>query len=379
MAINVRCDRCKSDFSLSHKKCPKCGLVLPKKRTYRAIVRDGTKRIVRTTTNLEQARNIESALMLEIQRGEYNLRRKNIPTLEDVWKKYLKWAKVNKKKSWLTDVWFYKKHLEPDFGKKRLDKISQFDIEKLVISMKSGNNASKRKYKPATIRHQLVLMSHLFNKANEWRLYNGDNPCKRLKKPKLNNQKTEFLAGDELARLLKTLDTWPDKMASSIIKFALYTGIRRGELFKLCWHDIDFSRQTIKLRDPKGNKDQALPLSGEATDVLRGVPHKFDTPFVFYGKNGQKRKDIRTAWKAIRKNAQLPDDFRFHGLRHNYASQLVSAGVDLYTVQKLLTHKDAATTQRYAHLADKTLRDAVNLSGKLFKPEIQAKIIEMES
>ena len=74
----------------------------------------------------------------------------------------------------------------------------------------------------------------------------------------------------------------------------------------------------------------------------------------------------------------LPPGFRLHGLRHHYASSLVSAGVDLYTVSKLLSHKDTATTQRYAHLADQTLRDAVDLSDRLQEPKPQAEIVDME-
>jgi site-specific recombinase XerD len=71
----------------------------------------------------------------------------------------------------------------------------------------------------------------------------------------------------------------------------------------------------------------------------------------------------------------LPTKFRLHGLRHHYASSLVSAGVDLYTVSKLLTHKDTKTTQRYAHLADQALRDAVNLSDRLQTVQQPSKVL----
>lgn len=77
-------------------------------------------------------------------------------------------------------------------------------------------------------------------------------------------------------------------------------------------------------------------------------------------------------------NPDLQQSFRMHGLRHHFASALVSAGVDLFTVSKLLTHKDVKTTQRYAHLGDQVLRDAVALSNELHSPSKRGQAIDME-
>ena len=243
--------------------------------------------------------------------------------------------------------------------------------------MKKDKNQHGKPFAPATIKHQLVLLSRLYSVAEMWGLYNGPNPCKKVKKPKLNNQKTEFLTDDELARLLDVLETWPDGMTIAFVRFAMFTGIRRGEMFKLKWKDVDMVRQTAKLVDPKGKEDQVVPLSNEAIKVLHDIPREYDTPYIFYGKNGQQRADFSGPWGRIRKAVKLPGGFRLHGLRHNFASTLVSNGVPLYTVQKLLCHKDAKTTQRYAHLADQTLRDAVELSDQLFTPK-KTKITRLE-
>ncbi len=339
-------------MKLSAKKC-KCGASIPSKgRIYRVIVRMNGRRIVRTATNLELAREIEGKLKVDIARNEFDLEPKGpAPTLSEVWNRFLPWAKEHKK-SWRTDFLYYRKHLEPVFGEKPLDQIAPFDIEKLIISMKKGKNARGNAYAPATIKHQLVLLSRLFTLTAQWGMYSGPNPCQKVKKPKLNNQITEYLTEDELTRLLDTLEAWPNRMSASFIKFALYTGLRRGELFKLTWRDIDFERQTVTIRDtdsqdgPKGKKDQILPLSDKALEVLRTIPKEHDTPFVFYGKNGEQRIDFKGPWARIKKAADLPEQFRLHGLRHHFASSLVSAGTDLYTVSKLLTHKDITTTQR---------------------------------
>jgi integrase len=146
----------------------------------------------------------------------------------------------------------------------------------------------------------------------------------------------------------------------------------------LTWNDIDTDRKKLILRDPKGILDQVLPLSDKAIILLKNLPKEYDTKWVFYGRAGRQRTTFQTEWAAIKKAASLPKDFRFHGLRHHFASSLVSAGTNLYTVQKLLCHKDAAMTQRYAHLADKTLRDAVNLSDNLLEPKAKTEVANLK-
>ena len=231
---------------------------------------------------------------------------------------------------------------------------------------------------PATVKQLLQLLSRLFNLAKQWGLYVGENPCARVEKPKLNNEITEFFTEDELYRLHAVLETWPHKMSVAIIHFSMYTGIRRGELFKLTWADIDMERKTFTLRDPKGIKDQVLPLSAPAMDAIRMAPRKYDTKWVFYGKNGQQRTDFKGPWARIKKAANLPAKYRFHGLRHNFASYLASNGESIYSIQKLLTHKDVKTTSRYAHLTDQAKRDAAKNAGELLMPKKKAQVIEIK-
>jgi integrase len=371
MAINVICMTCKNNFSMGAKKCPKCNTAMQgSHKGYRVIVWQGTKRVTRVVSNLELARELESKFKVDIARGEHSIGR-NKPSLKliDIWKRYLPWAQQNKK-SWTTDQYYYEKHLAPVFGNKELDRISPFDIERLILSMKNGKNKHNKSYAQATIKHQIVLLSRLYSLADNWGLYDGSNPCKKVKKPKLNNQKTEFLTDDQLARLLEVLNSWPDKMSACFVKFALLTGMRRGEMFKLKWEHVNLELKTITIKDPKGKIDQILPLSDEALKVLAQVPRHEDISFVFFGRKGNQRTDFKGPWLRIRQAADLPKDFRLHGLRHHFASHLVSNGVDIYTVQKLLCHKDASTTQRYAHLADSTLRNALNLAGSMVAPKV---------
>lgn len=366
MAINIRCQKCTADIKLTSKKCSKCGAPVPKNKKYRVIVRLNGKRITKTVNNLELAREIEGKLKVDNARGEFDVKKKGPAiSLQEFWdKKYLPWMKENKK-SWYVDQCNFNKHISPALGKKALDQITQFDIEGFVLSLKKERNKLGKPFSAATIKHQLILLNRILNIALQWGDFTGQNPCKRVDKPKLNNTIVAYLSDDEITSLVNVLNEWPDLIPAAIIRFALFTGVRRSEIFKLEWRDIDADRQTVTLRDPKGILDQVLPLSPQAMEVLENVPREFETPFIFYSTNGTKRATIRHTWTKIKEAAGLPKSFRFHDLRHNYASHLVSNGVSLYAVQALLTHKDAKTTQKYAHLNDDALRQAANLSGQL--------------
>jgi integrase len=166
-----------------------------------------------------------------------------------------------------------------------------------------------------------------------------------------------------------------DIQAANFMRMVLFTGMRRGELFKLKWDDIDFDKGFIHIRQPKGGKDQTMPLNQAARELLENHRRNADAPYVFPGRGGKQRTEIRRPVDRIRKAAGLPPDFRpLHGLRHTYASMLASSGqVDLYTLQKLLTHKTAAMTQRYAHLRDQALRQASDLAGDLINQAVNGR------
>ncbi len=151
-------------------------------------------------------------------------------------------------------------------------------------------------------------------------------------------------------------------------------------MFKLTWEDIDFQRNFIRLREPKGGDDQTIPMNEFAKQPLLNRPRFKDSPYVFPGRQGKELTDINHALADIKSAAGLPKEFRaLHGLGHVFASLLASSGqVDLYTLQKLLTHKSPIMTQRYAHLRDETLKRASALAGNLVNEIAYAKETEAE-
>ncbi len=184
--------------------------------------------------------------------------------------------------------------------------------------------------------------------------------------PTVHNIKTEDLTPEQLAALLEAIDEDENIQAANFMRLVLFTGMRRGELFKLQWDHVDFDRGFINIINPKGGPSQKIPLNASARELLESHPRS-DSEYVFPGRGGGRRVDIKKQVNRIKQRAGLPKDFRaLHGLRHVYASMLASSGeVDMYTLQKLLTHKSPMTTQRYAHLREEALRKASNLAGDI--------------
>jgi integrase len=138
----------------------------------------------------------------------------------------------------------------------------------------------------------------------------------------------------------------------------------------LRWEDVDLDRAFLVLRGKaaKSGKTQSIPLSPGAVEVLKGIT-RTESPFVWPGREGGQRVDFQRMGRRLRDKAGLPKHFRpCHGLRHCFASWLASSGqVDLYTLQRLLTHGSAAMTARYAHLADDALKRAASVADSILE------------
>jgi integrase len=271
----------------------------------------------------------------------------------------------------ITDENRYKNYIEPYFTDKEPKEICPFEIDKLRVTL-------LKKRKPETVKHVLKLLRRIINYGENKHLCDGIGFS--IEMPKVNNEKTEDLTPEQLNRLLEAIDQDHNIQAKNIMKMALFTGMRRGEMFRLKWNDIDFERGFIYIRDSKGGKDQKIPLNDETRDLLKN--HPVLSEYVFPGRNGGQRTTITKQVNSIKEKAGLPKDFRaLHGLRHVYASMLASSGkVDMYTLQKLLTHKSPTMTQRYAHLRDEALKKASDLAGDIINEAMNyKKVVNLEA
>jgi integrase len=277
-------------------------------------------------------------------------------TFNKLWKEYQRQKTVYKGKG--PDANRFTLYIAPSLGDKEPKDILPLDLDRIRLKDMKGKS-------PQSVKLTLALIRRLARFGVKKRL--SEPMTFEIEMPQVFNEKTEDLSPDELASLLKAIEADTHIHAGDMLLTALYTGMRRGELFKLQWPHIDFERGFVTLKDPKGGPDQKIPLNDEARKVLESHPKTDGSPFVFPGRHGRQRTDINKALKPIKDAAGLPKDFRIlHGLRHVYASMLASSGrVDMFTLQKLLTHKSPGMTQRYAHLRDDALRRASDVAGEI--------------
>ena len=275
-------------------------------------------------------------------------------TFSKIFSEYLRLR--SKLKGRANDVYRFKNYLEKEFANITPSCVTQDDIERFKHILQN------RELKPATIRHVLELLRRLANFAAKNNLCSG--LSFKIQMPKVENYKTEELTNAQLQKLMQVLEEESDIQVSNLVRLALYTGMRRGELFNLNWGDIDFYNKTITVKSDKKGDQPTIPLNEMAEKVLVEHAHTENgSKFVFPGRGGKKRTECKRPLLRIRKKAGLPDDFRIlQGLRHVYASMLVSSGkVDLETLQSLLTQKSPLMTQRYAHLLDESQTNSENI------------------
>jgi integrase len=282
-------------------------------------------------------------------------------TIDRLWEKFKEEKSL---KSINTDESRLKLYISPHMGMKEPKNLIPLDVDRLTRKALKGKS-------PQTVKLTLSLLRRIVNFGVKKQLCGS--MTFKIEMPVVNNIVIEDLNHQQMAKLMKAISDDPYPEVAAVLSMALFTGMRRGELLSLQWDNIDFDRGFISIKNPKGGQNETIPLSESARQVLITLPRGV-SPYVFPGRGGQKRPDIRRAANRIRKAADLPKEFRpLHGLRHVFASMLASSGqVDLFTLQKLLTHKDPKTTQRYAHLRDDALRKASNLAGDIIEQAAKA-------
>jgi integrase len=289
----------------------------------------------------------------------------------------------------VTDAGNYRVHLAPVVAKKTPAEITGFDVDRIKRDMKKPRQVTlpsrkpggkdrvvtKGECKPGTIAAALGFLVRLSSFAVKRNLTEGIKFAVEL--PRDGSARIESMTPKQMTAYLAAAAACENKVIGAALRFELLTGVRLGEARDLIWDDLDFQRGTIHLREPKGGKDQFIPMTQAAADLLNELDRDPENLFVFQGvkdKKGKRKRSgrfgVSTAARRGREFADaagLPRSFRAnHGLRHSYASALASSGeVDLYTLQKLMTHKSPTMTQRYAHLRDETLRRGADVMSRI--------------
>jgi integrase len=267
--------------------------------------------------------------------------------------------------------------VQPVIGSNRLQEVTPFDIERIKRNMlKAGRSAR-------TVQYTFAVIRQIYNYARHRNIFNGESPTKGVNVPKFDNKRMRFLSPAEADSLLteikkKSLTTYRISLLS------LYSGMRLGEICQLTWSCIDIPNRQITIFDPKNSKtrvafmaDAVCSMFSEMTTIELDelvFPSKAKNKIIFISKTFNRAVD------ELKLNAGITDrrmKVVFHTLRHSCASQLAMSGADLPTIQAVLGHKSLAMTERYSHLSNQHIKNAIDRLQEALNPEKAAKVIPL--
>jgi integrase len=251
----------------------------------------------------------------------------------------------------------FEKYILPEIGRMKMADVARRDIMRLHTSMSAL---------PYQANRTLAVVSAFFTFSERIGARpDGANPARHVERFR-EEPRERMLSADELARLGDALDeTKESPFVVALIKLLVFTGARLGEILTLEWNQVDFERREARLADSKTGR-KTIHLSLAALEILTNLPRLADNPHVIPGdKPGGHFIGVQRPWQRIRAAAGL-EGLRIHDLRHAFASVAASSGMALPIIGKLLGHTQAATTQRYAHLAaDPVKAAAEDVAGRI--------------
>ena len=304
------------------------------------------------------------------------LRSKNIVKFDEIAQDYFEYVEVAGFKQPQSFIQRYKHHIKDTFSEKAVTKISKKDINDWIIHLKKKNLA------PASVERIRQQLSAMFTVAinNEKCKFNpasinttDKSSMIRVNKKSINNNRERYLSKDEANLLLETLKKHRADMHLMAL-ISLTTGARAGEILGIQHKDIDLENGFINFPETKNGTSRKIKLTPKVHNYIEEL-YKPAEPnqYLFLSKLGKKLHGIPHSFTKIAKelfNYDLADDdrrhkFVFHSLRHTFPSWLALEGTPIFTIQKLMGHKDINMTMRYAKLSPDPGIDAVNsLEGK---------------
>ena len=260
-----------------------------------------------------------------------------------------------------------RKHIVPGLGDLRIADVERKHIMEFQYGLSDM---------PTVANRAVDILVKMFNLAEAWGLRpRGKNPCRFVRRYKVEKHHERFMTHEELYRLGQVLEVAPaERLASrhsaAAIRLLVLTGCRRNEILGLRWEHLDFEAGEMRLADSKTGA-RVVPMPPPAAKVLADLPRVPGNPWVFPGrKKGTHQRNLNDSWDRVRRRADL-DGVRLHDLRHTFASRALALGEGLPMIGRLLGHRKVQTTARYAHLR----RESVQASTAKVAESIGADIL----
>jgi len=223
----------------------------------------------------------------------------------------------------------------------------------------------KQGFAQATVKHVLVLVRQIINKAISWGMWSGENPIKKVKLPTLNNRRERFLTKAEMGKVLKALQII-SPLVHDIALLSLHTGMRAGEMFSLKWSHIDIENGLIHIADPKNKRSRKAFMTSTIKDMFASYKIGKPEDFVFRSTRGKKINEVSHTFDRVVKDLKINEGIKdprqkvvFHTLRHTFASWLAIQGTPILTIKELMGHQSLAMTERYSHLSPDHKKQAI--------------------
>lgn len=332
---------------------------------YRIGGRNGKQILKKIGTKSQGITPYKASKIRQILLEKYNpyilLEKGKEKTIDEIWQDYIQKKENLRSIKSIKNLYSY---LYP-FKYKMPCEITTHDIDMLQIGLNKKISNRKKTLSIQTKVHIIKLLRTLINYGIK-RGYCNNNAQLYFEIPKVDNRVTEYLTKNQLKAYIQELDKITNDYAKTFIKIALYTGMRKRAILELEWKNIDFENNYILLEPNKSKKQKTdiIPLPNEIKKILQIFPKK--NSFLFKDQNNKELANYSFYAKQLKEKVGLPKHFRpLYMLRHNYASMLASNGIDLYTIQTLLTHENPNMTTRYAHINNDNLKKSANLISKL--------------
>jgi integrase len=314
--------------------------------------------------NKQEALRAESKVRTSVFEGKYGKPSGEAQFMEYADKTYLPWAKENKL-SFESDYYKVTSMFKEFFGKLCFKQITPMVIERYKrqrmakpIERTEGGKTIFIERKPSSVNRELALLSKIFSMAIRDGL-TEINPCEKVKRYREDNKRTRYLSLEEEKNLLERL-TAERAHIRPIVVLAIYTGMRRGEIFNLKWSDVDFARSYIHIGKSKTGRARFIPMTEIVRDELEQLRAgaKQDAEHIFIlPRTGKPLTRIDKSFTGACKDAGIRN-LRFHDLRHTTGTRLGEIGTDVFTIAEILGHSDIRMTARYTHATDNNLRKA---------------------
>lgn len=292
----------------------------------------------------------------------------------DFAEKYIEYA-TPLKRSWEKDEGMLRNHLVPYFGDTQLHRITVRSVEdyraKRLTMVKKDANGGDMHFTRSTVNRETALLKRMIGLGIKWR-HTEVNPAKDVKLYPEPNGILRYLLPPQLDRLYACCPSY----LRPIVQFAANSGMRMGEILDMKWADVLREQGIILLHQTKSGKRREIPLNEPLEDVLQSLTPVLHSPYVFCRTDGERWNHLHAGFKTAKAKAGIDPAFRFHDLRHTFASNAVMAGMDLLTLKEILGHSTLQMVQRYAHLSPGHKAAAMDKVGSRMRGGSGEKTIE---